>query len=347
MADKIINAEGEVIEFAAVPRGASPEDFPAPAPSQPFRPGGALPGQPDYTELNEYQEGDPLPTASVTVEHPDGSITGGYEMQTGETVEPGEEGVQIQAPEPNYPPHSTAIAQTIGRVGHETVQQLAGHDQDDEHRDHIHVAEDVSEGQEFTEPQQLLHPRESSIGTPQVHGDQIKEALITKDGGVNIGGVPVNHGFVLSPVQVRHVDCNDGMAELTVTFLVDQVTVEPEAMPLVEEIPHHECDAGCVCQLTEPTATVIDMINRTRGSMRRFVLQRDRSETGMEGTGITAEGAVLSDGRALVRWLGANSNISFWRNLTELLNVHGHKGHTRLRWLDTDKPLAPHPDSLR
>lgn len=342
MAEKIVGPDGEIIEFTAVPRGANPEDFPAPQPSpHNFRPGGALPGQRD---LPQHQEGDPLPTASVTVEHPDGSITGGYEMQTGETAESGE-GVQIQAPEPNYPPHSTVVPQTLGRVD-ETVQQLAGHDQEDEQRN---VAEDVSQdtAQEYTGPQQLLHPRSTGSGVTRVHGNQIKEALLTKDGGVNIGGVPINHGFMLSPVQVRHVDCGDNLAELTVTFLVDQVTVEPEAMPLVEEIPHHECDAGCVCQLSEPTATVIDMINRTRGSMRRFVLQRDRSETGMEGTGITAEGAVLSDGRALVRWLGANSNMSIWRNLTELLNIHGHKGHTRLRWLDTDRPLAPHPDALR
>lgn len=341
MPDKIRTADGEVIEFTAVPRGADPSEFPAPVPDLPDS---AYP--PGAVELPEAQPGDPLPEAEVVVVRPDGTVGLPFRPQYGEINMPQgtvpfpdveDEPASLpyaNGPTPNLPPHSTAVPQTVGLVD-ETVQQTAGGFEDPR----AHLASQLDGDDEG--PYQLLKPRHANT----VEDRQIKTALLTKDGGINIGGVPVNHGFTVSPVQVRHIDCNDSVAELTVTFLVDQVLVEPEALTLIEDVPHHECDSGCTCQLQEPTATIIDLINRTRGSLRRFVLQRDRDDTGVSGTGIVAEGVLLSDGRALVRWLGQNSSIVMWNGLQELINVHGHGGHTRLRWIDTAPPTSPHPDS--
>jgi hypothetical protein len=102
----------------------------------------------------------------------------------------------------------------------------------------------------------------------------------------------------------------------------------------IEDIPHHETEHGCTCKLDEPTKTVIDLLNKTRQEVRRFVLQRSRDDTGVSGTGIVAEGVLMSDGRAVVRWLGKNSSIVIWDNLNDAIQVHGHRGATRLRWLD-------------
>lgn len=375
---KIQGPDGDIVEFTPIYREeAAAANSPAARrqaiaqqaaqqpPPQPFRPGGALPpgafasppvpfegapGDPvpdieqeGGTPLAEYQEGDPLPNVSVTVQHPDGTLTGGYEMKEGIIrEEPVAEVQQGGTPEPNYPPHSTHVDQEIGRAAVPTATDA------DTVLDMEPDVPGNRPGHDITGPEQLLHhaalPKNDDGTVAEMHyAKEVTEALILPDGSVNLGGVPIDHGFRVGPAVVRHIDCRDMYAELTVTYLVRQVTVEPGAS--VEEVPHHECDAGCVCQLREPTATIIDMVNRTRGSFKRFVLQRDRDDTGMSGTGIVAEGAVLSDGRAVVRWLGANSSIVLWDNLTELLNVHGHNGHTRLRWLDTHRPTQRHPDA--
>lgn len=170
-------------------------------------------------------------------------------------------------------------------------------------------------------------------------------AHVTRDGVITINGTPIPGAQLTTPLRVRHVDCGDNLAEVVATFLVSQVEVEDGAVRLVEEVPHHECEQGCVCHLEGNTAAVVDMVNRTRGSLRRFVLQRNRDDTGVSGTGIVAEGTLFSDGRAIVRWCGNNSSIVLWNNLDELLKVHGHDGQTRLRWLDTDTAHQPHPDA--
>lgn len=170
-------------------------------------------------------------------------------------------------------------------------------------------------------------------------------AHVTRDGDVVVEGSTLPGGQLTEPVRVRHVDCDDTVAELTVTYLVSQVSVDEGALRMVEEVPHHECEAGCVCQLDGTTAAVVDMVNRTRGSLRRFVLQRDRDDTGVSGTGIVAEGVLFSDGRGVIRWCGQYSSITMWESLDQLIKVHGHNGATRLRWVDSDVAVQPHPDA--
>lgn len=189
---------------------------------------------------------------------------------------------------------------------------------------------------------ELLHPR-GARPEPEV---PVGPATVTSEGALIVNGEVLPSVQMLAPVRVEHVDCNDTFAEVTATYLVPQVEVEPDGLRWIEEIPHHESREGCVCQLTGQQAVNIDMINRTREAMRRFVLQRDRDDTGISGTGIVAEGVVLSDGRVVVRWVGSHSSIVMWDSVQTMIDVHGHHGHTRLRWLDHGgRTLTLHPDA--
>lgn len=72
--------------------------------------------------------------------------------------------------------------------------------------------------------------------------------------------------------------------------------------------------------------------------MRRFELHRDEDVSGVSGTGVVAEGAVFTDGTAVLRWTGGWPSSVVWhdRGVESVLHVHGHDGRTRLIWIDTD-----------
>lgn len=147
-------------------------------------------------------------------------------------------------------------------------------------------------------------------------------------------------------VRIEHTECDDKVQSISITYAVAGVERDDDVASLVEEVPHHESKGGCTCQLPEPLATVVGMFNSTKNHLRRFVLQRDRDDTGVSGTGVVAEGVVLTDGRVVLRWLGERSSIVMWDDLSNVMAVHGHSGATRLRWLDTPDPdVAPHPDA--
>lgn len=72
---------------------------------------------------------------------------------------------------------------------------------------------------------------------------------------------------------------------------------------------------------------------------RRFVLRRAVDISGVSGTGDVAEGVEWSDGTVAVRWRGKWATTVVWDyGLDALLAVHGHNGHTVVRWLDADCP---------
>lgn len=173
----------------------------------------------------------------------------------------------------------------------------------------------------------------------------IGSATISED-GVWIGGDAVPMMQVSAPPRIEHHDCADEYQTITLSFLVkginyaspqfpDNTAVPVDGPPVpIEEVPHHEVD-GCTCQLSGQHATNVAMFNQVRNQLRRFVLQRDRDDTGVSGTGVVAEGVLLTDGRVVLRWLGDRSSIVMWNDLRNVLAVHGHDGATRLRWLDT------------
>jgi hypothetical protein len=79
--------------------------------------------------------------------------------------------------------------------------------------------------------------------------------------------------------------------------------------------------------------------------MRRFELHRDDDVTGVSGTGVVAEGVVMSSGKAVLEWLTEWPTSVVWhdRGLDSIEHVHGHGGRTRIVWLDgrsTDEALA-------
>ncbi|QBI53462.1 hypothetical protein [Streptomonospora litoralis] len=70
---------------------------------------------------------------------------------------------------------------------------------------------------------------------------------------------------------------------------------------------------------------------------RRFALQRDHDVTGVSGTGIVADGICWPDGTAAVRWRGDRPSTVHWdHGMDSVETIHGHGGHTRIRWLDSD-----------
>lgn len=64
---------------------------------------------------------------------------------------------------------------------------------------------------------------------------------------------------------------------------------------------------------------------------RLFVLQRDTDVSGVSGTGVVAEGAIFSDGEAVVHWLGEwPTTTPYPRGIESVKAIHGHGGATRV-----------------
>jgi hypothetical protein len=70
--------------------------------------------------------------------------------------------------------------------------------------------------------------------------------------------------------------------------------------------------------------------------MRRFVLDRSMDVTGVSGTGVVAEGIEFTDGIVVLKWIvGDHRSIVTWvQGVESVQAVHGHDGHTLVRWLD-------------
>ena len=69
--------------------------------------------------------------------------------------------------------------------------------------------------------------------------------------------------------------------------------------------------------------------------MRRFELHRDDDPSGVSGTGVVAEGVELTDGIAVLRWLGDYpSTVVHDGGLKAVEYIHGHAGATRVVMLD-------------
>lgn len=73
--------------------------------------------------------------------------------------------------------------------------------------------------------------------------------------------------------------------------------------------------------------------------MRRFEIRRDEDESGVSGTGIVAEGCEFEDGSVAMRWLSHKASWGLFDNIKHLRDIHGHRGKTKVVWLDPD-PLA-------
>jgi hypothetical protein len=72
-------------------------------------------------------------------------------------------------------------------------------------------------------------------------------------------------------------------------------------------------------------------------TQRRFVLARDVDETGISGTGIVVEGVQYSDGHVAYRWMSQWPTDQQAENMAIVERVHGHRGKTRIVWLDPEE----------
>lgn len=82
-----------------------------------------------------------------------------------------------------------------------------------------------------------------------------------------------------------------------------------------------------------------------RASVRRFVLQRHRDETGISGEGVVAEGIEFSDGVVALRWIVPKGNPGYGyptsvvfhdHGIESVRSIHGHNGNTTIVWLDDE-----------
>jgi hypothetical protein len=75
---------------------------------------------------------------------------------------------------------------------------------------------------------------------------------------------------------------------------------------------------------------------------RRFELHRSVDITGASGTGRVAVGVLFEDGVAVTHWLTEHASTVVWHGdqensaLAAIYKIHGHGGHTEIRWLDDE-----------
>jgi hypothetical protein len=64
--------------------------------------------------------------------------------------------------------------------------------------------------------------------------------------------------------------------------------------------------------------------------MRTFHLVRDEDVSGVSGTEPVVEGVIFENGQVVIHWITATPSLGIYKNVEDLLAVHGHDGRTRL-----------------
>lgn len=69
--------------------------------------------------------------------------------------------------------------------------------------------------------------------------------------------------------------------------------------------------------------------------MRRFKLVRNEDIHGCSGIGFVAEGCEFSkSGQCVLVWKSDHSSINIYKNVEDLIFLHGHEGKTVVEWID-------------
>jgi len=63
-----------------------------------------------------------------------------------------------------------------------------------------------------------------------------------------------------------------------------------------------------------------------------FHLFRRIDETGISGTGTVAIGCQLPSGTCVMEWTSYHSSIGVYKNINDVLALHGHNGKTDVVW---------------
>ena len=56
--------------------------------------------------------------------------------------------------------------------------------------------------------------------------------------------------------------------------------------------------------------------------------------SGVSGTGVVAEGVLFSTGKVVLSRCSEYHSVTAYDSSADLLAIHGHKGRTRVDWLD-------------
>ena len=67
--------------------------------------------------------------------------------------------------------------------------------------------------------------------------------------------------------------------------------------------------------------------------IKNFHLNRTVDDSGISGTGIIAEGSVLSNGKCIVSWLSRTSSVEIWNSVEDMMKIHGHGDHTQIKFI--------------
>lgn len=69
-------------------------------------------------------------------------------------------------------------------------------------------------------------------------------------------------------------------------------------------------------------------------TLKRFVLQRESDTSQTSGCGVVAEGVEFSNGQVAIHWLSQLESVEILANARVLEKIHGHKGATKIVWID-------------
>lgn len=69
---------------------------------------------------------------------------------------------------------------------------------------------------------------------------------------------------------------------------------------------------------------------------RRFRLLRTEDVSGVSGVGHVADGVMFYDHTTVIYWRTSHASAVFFKDINDLLSIHGHGGATTIDWIDDD-----------
>ena len=87
------------------------------------------------------------------------------------------------------------------------------------------------------------------------------------------------------------------------------------------------------------TPDAFDLCNTIiRARLKKMCIRdsiRVEDESGVSGTGYVAAGVMFDDRSAVVHWNTTISSITSYRDIDDVVAIHGHGGKTDLEWIDS------------
>lgn len=74
-----------------------------------------------------------------------------------------------------------------------------------------------------------------------------------------------------------------------------------------------------------------------------FYLMRHVDATGTSGTGVVAIGCQLPSGTCVMEWTSYHTSLGIYRNINDVVSLHGHSGNTDIVWGLPEDVTVHHP----